>query len=61
MRGKIALGLEFPTSHSAIVLQYEHDFFDLFNGDYVSDNGNKPFEDYKNTFGQLTLKWSRTF
>lgn len=61
MRGKIAIGIEYPDSHSALVLQYEHDFFDLFNNDYVDANGVKPFAEYKNTFGLLTAKWSRTF
>ena len=57
IRGKIALGFEFPYLHSAIILQYEHDFFNLFNQDYIDDNGAKPFADFKSSFGQLNFKY----
>lgn len=61
IRGKIALGLEYPSIHSSIIVQYEHDFFNTFNQDYIDDNGAKPFADFKSSFGQLIVKYSRTF
>lgn len=59
-RGKIGVGVELPYAHTAILLEYEHEFFDHFNKDYEID-GVKPFSGYKNTFGEISLKVSSSF
>lgn len=60
LRGKISLGAEFPRAHTAILVEYKHEFFKHFNEDY-EHNGTKPFENYKNTFGEISLRLSRSF
>lgn len=59
-RGKVALGVDFPKSHTAFLIEYEHEFFKYFNQDYET-GGVKPFEGYKNTFGEVSLRISRSF
>lgn len=59
-RGKVALGVEFPSTHTAILLEYEHEFFKHFNQEYEI-GGLRPFESYKNTFGEFSLRISRSF
>lgn len=60
LRGKIALGVEFPNEHTTFLLGYERNFFKHFNSDY-DYNGIKPFEGYKNSFGEITLRISHSF
>lgn len=59
-RGKVALGIESPISHTAILVEYEHEFYKHFNPNYEYNNV-KPFEGYKNTFGEISLKISHSF
>lgn len=60
VRGKVALGVDFPVTHTTVLIDYEHDFFKYFNQDYEV-NGIKPFEGYKNSFGELSVRISRSF
>lgn len=59
-RGKVAIGVEMPYEHTTLLLGYERNFFNHFNSDYET-NGVKPFENYKNTFGEITLRISHSF
>ena len=59
-RGKAALGVEFPNTHDAFLIEYSHNFFNYFNKDYEVD-GTRPFEGYKNTFGEIALRYSHSF
>ena len=58
VRGHASIGL--GVGSSAIMLEYEHEFFKHFYTDH-SENGFKPFESYKNTFGQISLRYTTTF
>lgn len=60
LRGKVAAGVDFPNEHTAIFLEYSHNFFNHFNKDFEV-NGSKPFADYKNTFGDLSIRLSHSF
>ena len=60
LRGKVAIGAEFPYSHTTFLLEYKHNFYNHFNQQY-EHLGMKPFESYTNTFGEISLRISRSF
>lgn len=59
-RGKVALGVEFPYSHTTFLLEYQRDLFKYFDKDFEF-NGVKPFDGYKNNFSEISLRISRSF